>query len=159
VVQVVDGILGGDEFWEVTRELLRAEGLPFGPVQPDVNFGSIFGSSGYMPRVIDGPNETLERVQEHIAQALDKAGFEQAEAIATVYWHRDGASAFTGTPGSGGSNALGVTLTDPRLCAMLLERWQPIHDAFKAARASIEPSQVWLHGMDWLEESAAKYEG
>jgi hypothetical protein len=152
VTQIVDDLLGGEAFWEGTREALRAEGLP--------NFGSIFSSSGSMPRVIDGPDETLERVQEHIAQALGKFGFDQAEAIATVYWHRHGASAWTGTPDSfGRQNALGAALEDPKLSTLLIERWQPIHDAFKAARDAIEPSQVWLHGMDWIEETAAKYGG
>ena len=74
-----------------------------------------------------------------------------------MYSRRHGASASTGKPGAWGSRALYAATDDPKLCAMLLERWQPSHDAFKAAFASLEPNQLYGHGMGWIDAAAAKY--
>ena len=73
-----------------------------------------------MPRVLDGPEETFERVEELLTEDLSRAGFEQAAAIATMYSRRHGASASTGKPGAWGRRALHDATDDPRLCAMLL---------------------------------------
>jgi hypothetical protein len=155
IVQIVDEVLGGEAFWEAMKQKLRERRLPFAPPEVEVNASAIFNTPAWLPRVIDGPEETLDAVHEEIKGALERAGFSQADAIATTYWRRNGAFTLMGHEAYPQGRAIYETLKDQKLCTMLLQRWQPTYEKFKAAPAAVPENMLYLLDVTSIEDGAA----
>jgi hypothetical protein len=152
---VLDGVLGGQTFWQEMRQLLRTKGLRFASADHSVNFASFFGVHGFIPRFLDGPQETMDFLISETGSRLAAAGFSQGESLARCYLYRDGIKMLLpiveDQPWRGAGQE---ACKDQKFASLLLERWQPSLQAYKQAFAPYAGTDMELGDQEILEKAA-----
>jgi hypothetical protein len=85
---IIDDALGGEAFWDRVYQELKERGLTVVPASDEITLG-VLVDPGNPPRVLDGPDETLEAIEDLARQGLEKAGFRQTEAMAKLYLYHN----------------------------------------------------------------------
>jgi hypothetical protein len=133
VVEIVDGVLGGESFWEQARAEVVKEGYSFEqqPLAKELRLNDLRVENTPQRFYLGGNEYAASLIGWLVEQRLEAAGYKQAEAISGVYLYEDIGGNLLTTKWVPPQIVWVLALTDQKLATEVRERMAPNIDAWR----------------------------